>query len=70
MGKIRECGGLYNTGKCCLTRKEFVNWGLNEKALLKSTKVIRCLTTWHDKSYRLCECPLTLKTKGLRRKVK
>jgi len=41
--KDKECKGLFSTGKCVLTRKEFISYGLNEGSLSKGMTRMICL---------------------------
>ena len=56
-----ECNGLFNTGKCTLTRNEVEECGLNPDCMGKE-KVHKCI-------YRK-GCTLRLKSTGLRKKAK
>ena len=44
--KDKECKGLFSTGKCVLTRKEFISYGLNEDSLSKdTTRKVCCIAS-------------------------
>jgi len=58
-----KCGGIFNTGKCVLTKAEGKEFGLR----IRSKRII-CVDGNRDNPYG--ECNMTLKKTGLRPKVK
>jgi hypothetical protein len=60
-----NCGGVFNTGKCVLTRKQYEAYGLNVRTLPRNTTRVLCINCTNEYGER----NRTLRTKGLRKRL-